>query len=133
MEIPASKYWFYSSFDGIYIPYAITKEAVEYYSNLIDQFNANKSDSFFQTAELVYSASVEFHENYLSPSANSRGEPVTPEEFESVYVVKLILEWEQYCGPVCAMWINKERIAVFDETGQLLDVFLDGPIPVPVS
>lgn len=133
MEIPDSNYWFYSSFDGTYIPYAITKEAVEYYSGLIDQFNANKSDSFFFTAEFVYSASVEFHENYLSPSANSREEPVIPEEFESVYVVDLLLEWEQYCGPLCAMWIDKQRIAVFDESGQLLGVFLDGPISVPVS
>jgi len=133
MEIPDSNYWFYSSFDGTYIPYAITKEAVEYYSDLIDQFNSNKSDSFFFTAEFVYSASVEFHENYQSPSANSREEAIVPEEFESVYVVKLILEWEQYCGPVCAMWINKERIAVFNENSQLLDVFLDGPISVPVS
>jgi len=84
----ASNYWFYSSFDGTYIPYVITKEAVGYYSNLTDQFNANKLDSFFLTAEFVYSASVEFHENYQSPSTNSRDEQVTSKEFESVYVVK---------------------------------------------
>ena len=133
MEIPDSLHWYYSGFDGVFIPYAITHDAIEYYSSLIDEFNQDKSGNFFLVAELDYSASVSFHDNYQSPSENSRGETVVPQEFESVYVVELILEWHQYCGPVCAMWINKDRIAVFDESGQLLEVFLDGPIPVPVS
>jgi hypothetical protein len=133
LEIPGSNYWFYSAFDGTLIPYAITKEAVDYYSGLIDQFNKNKSDNFFFMAEFYYSASVTFFENYQSPAENSRGEPVVPKEFESVYAVELILKWEQYCGPLCAMWIDKQRIAVFNEAGELIEVFLDGPISVPVS
>ncbi len=133
MEIPDAFFWFYQEFDGVYIPFAITADAVKYYSDLIDQFSGNNNDNFFTEAELNYIATVEFHEKYLSPEVNSLGEQMNPQDYESVYVVKMELSWYQYCGSLCAMWIEKERIVVFGEAGELLDVFMDGPIPVPVS
>ena len=133
MEIPYSKYWYYDVFDGVNIPYAITEDAINYYSNLIDELNENKKDNFFLAADLNYKAEVSFYESYTSPSLNSRGETVESEEFNSVYVVKMILKWEDYCGSLCALWINKERVVVFNETGDLLKVFLDGAAPTAVS
>ena len=133
MEVPEDAYWYYNSFDGVLIPYCITTDAIDYYTTLIDVFNANKEDVFFYTAEFTYSANVEFHDSYTSPDKNSIGETVEPQSFESVYVVTLDLYWMDYCGPLCAMWIEKQRIAVFDESGDLLEVFMDGTISVPVS
>nr|WP_319511234.1 hypothetical protein [uncultured Draconibacterium sp.] len=133
LEVPETAYWYYNSFDGVLIPYCITTDAIDYYTTLIDEFNANKDDVFFLTAEFTYSASVEFHDAYSSPDENSNGETVEPQSFDSVYVVTLNLYWMDYCGPLCAMWIEKQRIAVFDESGDLLEVFMDGTISVPVS
>lgn len=133
LDIPDSSYWYYNSFDGTLIPYAITKEAVNYYSNLIDEFTRTYGDSFFLSADFQYQATVRYEELYQSPDTNSAGDAVIPLDFEKVYVVELVLKWDQYCGQLCAMWIDKKRIGVFDETGELLQIFLDGPISVPVS
>ena len=133
LEVPETAYWYYNSFDGVLIPYCITTDAVDYYTTLIEEFNANEDDVFFLTAEFSYSANVEFHDSYSSPDENSNGETVEPQNFESVYVVTLNLYWMDYCGPLCAMWIEKQRIAVFDESGDLLEVFMDGTISVSVS
>ena len=133
MEVPETAYWYYNSFDGVLIPYCITTEAIDYYSDLIDQYNANRDEVFFIVAEFTYTANVEFQENYTSPNTNSDGETVEPQNFESVYVVTLDLHWTDYCGPLCAMWIEKQRIVVFNESGELLEIFLDGTISVPVS
>lgn len=133
MEIPESKYWYYNSFDGINIPYTITEDAVNYYSGLIDEFNKNKKINMFLTADFQYVAEVTFEKNFTSPAFNSIGENIEFQEFSSVYVVALQLKWEDYCGNLCAMWINKKRIVVFNETGELLAVFLDGEEAVAVS
>jgi hypothetical protein len=120
-------------FDAVYIPFAITNDAVNYYSSLIDNFNSNKKDVFFIMADFNYSAKISFKEKYSSPSFNSHNEMVVSEDFSSVYVVELTLNWEQYCGSLCAMWIDKKRIVVFNQFGELIKVFLDGEISVPVS
>ncbi|WP_321347579.1 hypothetical protein [uncultured Draconibacterium sp.] len=133
IEVPETDYWYYNHFDGVMIPYCITTEAIDYYSDLIDMYNANREDVFFFTAEFTYSANVEFFDAYTSPDKNSMGQTVEPQSFESVYVVALDLYWMDYCGPLCAMWIEKQRIAVFNESGDLLEVFMDGTISVPVS
>lgn len=133
IDAPETDYWYYNHFDGVLIPYCITTEAIEYYTNLIDQYNANKKDVFFITAEFTYSANVNFHDTYTSPDKNSMGETLDPQNFESVYVVTLNLYWMDYCGPLCAMWIEKQRIAVFNESGELLEIYMDGTILVPVS
>ncbi len=132
-EVPVSGYWYYNSFDGVYIPYAITSDAINYYSGLIEQFNQEPEGNFFLTADFRHQATVSFKENYQSPALNSLGEPLIPQEYENVYVVEMKLEWEQYCGSLCAMWIDKERIVIFNKSGGLLDIFLDGPVSVPVS
>ncbi len=133
IEVPETDYWYYNSFDGVLIPYCITTEAINYYSTLIDDFNANKEDVFFYTAEFTYTANVEFHDTYTSPDENSNGETVEPQSFESVYVVTLDLSWMDYCGSLCAMWIDKQRIAVFNESGDLLEIFMDGTQSILVS
>ena len=129
-QIPEAGYWYYSSFDGVLIPYAITGDAVTYYSELIDSLERETS-AFFTQAELEYKAAVSFEETYEEPSPE--GVAPSPKSFERVYVVSMSLKWFQYCGSLCAMWIDQKRVVIFDEAGTLRRVFLDGPTSVLVS
>ena len=132
-QIPITAYWFYESFDGVFIPYSITIDAINYYSGMIDTLKIGNNTTKFLSAELKYKATVSFENEYISPSLNSLGKAVVPEVFKSVYVVKLTLEWEQTCGSLCGLWIEKERIVVFDSEGNILKVFLDGPKRIMIS
>ena len=49
-NVPESGYWFYSSFDCIYLPYAITNEAINYYDGLIDSLRIGNTLQFIITA-----------------------------------------------------------------------------------
>jgi hypothetical protein len=129
IQIPDSAYWYYNSFDGIYIPYAITAGAIDYYSALIDDLNAGRVNSIFVTASFEYKADVEFKNNY----SISENEKTGPDLYSEVYVVNMNLKWENYCGSLCAMWISKKRTVVFNQAGELLKVYFDGAEPVAVS
>ena len=132
--IPETGYWYYSSFDGVLIPFAITADAVAYYSNLIDELESGKKLQFLMKATFEYRASVTFEETYTFEDENPMSTDIhASATFEKVYVVRMALNWYQYCGPICAMWIDHERVVVFDESGAVIQVFLDGPHPVAVS
>ena len=84
-EIPDTAYWYYNSFDGVLIPYAITNEAINYYSDLIDDLDAGRINTFFITADFEYKAEVEFRENF-SISVN---ENENPEDYKDVQIVQM--------------------------------------------
>jgi len=132
--IPETGYWYHSSFDGVRIPFTLTGDAVDYYGEIIDVLEASEEPQFLTRAELEYHASVSFRETYTFDHPDPfPADTLPPLSFERAYVVEMTLRWYQFCGPLCAMWIDHERIVVFDETGTLLRVFLDGPKPVAVS
>ncbi len=126
IAIPDSNYWYYDDFDGIRVPYCITIDAVNFYTHVIDSLNKDKPANFLITAEFNYKAEVSFQKIYYSPPKNNKGETVTPERFESVYVVHMYILWKDYCGALCGTNISRERIVIFNEEGELLKVFLDG-------
>jgi hypothetical protein len=133
-QVPEVGYWFYGAFDGVLIPYAITGDAVTYYSDLIDALEAGEELQFLTEASLDYRATASFREAYTFEGADPEtGEPLPSESFERVYVVEMSLGWSQYCGELCAMGINHDRVVVFDEAGELLRVSLDGPRPVTAA
>lgn len=133
-SIPDSNLWFYDSFDGILIPFAITAESILYYSNLIDSMSANNGYNFFLKANFKYNAEIEFKTSYTFVGKNPQTDESLPSiSFERVYVVDMTLDWDNYCGIDCAMWISHKRIVVFDEFGNLLNIFYDCPFPVMVS
>ncbi len=133
-QVPETEYWYYAGFDGVRIPYAITGDAVAYYADLIDALEAGERLQFLTEASLDYRVAVSFRTAYTFEGVDPETlEPLPSESFERVYVVEMSLAWYQYCGDLCAMWIDHERVVVFDEAGTLLRVFLDGPRPVAVS
>lgn len=129
IEIPDSAYWYYNSFDGVLIPYAITVDAINYYSELIEALNTGELQTIFITASFDYKAEVEFKEEY----ALANNEKDESDNYADVFVVEMNLKWENYCGSLCALWINKKRTVVFSEEGELLKIYFDGAKPVVVS
>ena len=132
--IPDSNAWFWSSFDGVLIPFAITAASISYYCDLIDSLNANSGYDFFITANFEYRSKIDFKETYTFEGRDLySNEPLPSVSYVKVYVVEMSLKWENYCGSLCGLWISHKRVIVFDESGNLLNVFYDGIIPVAVS
>ncbi|HMB93546.1 MAG TPA: hypothetical protein VKP65_22020 [Rhodothermales bacterium] len=128
-EIPQTDYWWWWHFDSVLVPYAITHEAVDYYSGLIDALKAGETHQFIITADLVYEAQVSFEFSY-SVEGTEDYLLEKPVVFKRVYVVSMELEWDQYCGILCGMSVRGERVVVFDENGTLINVFFDRQHPV---
>jgi hypothetical protein len=115
--------WWCSSFDGVRIPFAITKGAVAYYLDVSTEFGKTKPNPFMKSSSLTYSAS-------LARKATYR---VGTSEFRNVYVVSMELGWSQYCGPLCAMAFGASRKVVLNEEGKVLAVENDTCAPTIVS
>lgn len=119
--------WWFRTFDGVRIPYAITEACLPYYLGLIEAFMAGDFSQAggiaMKKAKLEYSASVEHHETFTHEKRT----------FQDVDVVSLSLHWFQFCGGECAMGFGKERIVVFGPDGGVLAVFGDGETPYIVS
>jgi hypothetical protein len=131
--IPDSNYWFYQAFDGVNIPYAITNEAIVYYSEIIDELNASQN-SFIYKAIFNYTATAAFYNTFIFEGLDPfTGLPLQSETFNNVFVVSMNLSWDHFCGPLCGLYIDHKRIVVFDNQGNLIKVFYDGDIPIAVS
>ena len=116
--------WWCSSFDGVRIPFAITKGAVAYYLDVSTEFAKEKPrDPFMKSSRLTYSAVLARKETYR----------IGTSEFKNVYVVSLELAWSQYCGPLCAMAFQASRKVVVNEEGKVLAVENDTCAPTIVS
>ena len=126
--------WFFEDFDGVLIPFAITSAGIEYYDSLIDTITAGNKYKFMINATFEYHAEIEFKETYTFEGNNLfTNEPLPSVSYDHVYIVSMSLKWSHYCGPVCGLWISHQRLVVFDELGNFLNVFYDGPIPIIVS
>lgn len=129
-DLPEKNCWYFMNFDNILLPYAITAEAIMYYSNLMDTLVANKGIYHRLPNYLVsfkYKAEVKYYDKYFFESDSCYTVKQIPSaKFENVYVVDMYLHWENHCGSACALYINHKRIVVFDKNGNLLKIFYDG-------
>lgn len=134
-KITESKHWWYTSFDGVRIPFAITADAVNYYGDFIDSLATNEQNDFYESAALDYVAQVTFHESFEVYEPGSRNP--TPDQlleaFEDVYVVEMELNFTYTCVTHCFLSTAIDRIVVFDKDGNLLGVFHDGPALATVA
>ncbi len=119
--------WWFTNFDGVRIPYALTGASVEYYKQLITYFqdgdftSANTID--MNSAYLVYDADVSYRSSY------TLGEKY----YKNVYVVNLSLKWGCSCGTLCAQDFRAKRIVVIDNNNMIITVSGDEAIPLTVS
>ncbi len=124
---PDAALWWFATFDGIRIPWAITADALDYYVMVIEafekgDFSSSKGITMLK-AFLRYEASVESLEEYQLGGV----------KHENVQVVHMELSWSQYCGPECAMGFFKKRTVVFDDQGNVVAVLDDGLTQYVVS
>jgi hypothetical protein len=114
--IGVMRMWWCSEFDGVRVPYAITKSAVAYYLEASDEFREAKPRIPFwikmKMSSLTYSASVAHKESY------QRGETT----LKDVYVVSMNLGWSQFCGGLCGMAFQKSRTVVLNGKSEVLAV-----------
>jgi hypothetical protein len=118
---PTDVDWACGSFDGVIVPYAVTKSTVNYYLNLTDEFRKGKRQ--MKTSSLKYSAGVKFYPNFQ----------LKREKFTNVYLVSMDFNWSHVCGDLCALVFGKVRTVIMDKTGKVLLVDGDKETPVMVS
>jgi hypothetical protein len=109
--------WYYASFDGFLIPFAITGEAISYYTDAVhelEQQNAPVRASFTYTAQVMD----------LDSSTEVEG---------AVRAVQMTMQFSHWCGRLCGLWIDKERTVYFNETGEILGITGEGVTDVAVS
>lgn len=134
--IPETEYWWYSRYEGVYLPYALTTDAIEYYERFIDSLAAKEEqDDYYKTAEFEYEAEVSFHDSFKIYEQGYTNP--TPEQllgsFEEVYVVEMTLGFRFECFVHCLLGAGKSRVVVFDRDGNLLKIFYDGASPQIVA
>lgn len=129
VAFPAGALWWYDSFDGVRIPYAVTARGALHYFNLIQQYRGKSPRGLahfpMKSASLKYVSSIGQHANFTTFVGGKR-------QFRNVYVAKLQLEWSSYCGNLCALHFNKTRVVIIQNTGDYI-VTGDGIESVIVS
>jgi hypothetical protein len=117
-------YWTYSIFDGVKIAQTVSLRSLKYYRDLVLAYQLNKNVPYpMKSTTLKYTADVKKHDQFQ----------IGADQFSNVAVVKLSLSWSQYCGSLCAMGFEIEKIAVFDANGKPLALYVPEHTPYWVS
>jgi hypothetical protein len=118
--------WWYGDFDGVRLPYAVTMDAVRYYLELTQALGRGEPSHGIRMkrSKFVYLASIS-----PGPQTFSCGREV----FHEVYVVKMRLDWSDYCGSTCACGFNLDRTVVLRADGKVVCVLGDKRPVVAVS
>jgi len=119
------KVWWCREQFGIRIPYAVTGDAVTYYTGLVTGYGKTRMKRYAEpSSALKYAAAVKRHERF----------ELDGKTWQNVDVVTLKLEFRQsFCASGTeAFGFTKERTVVFDAQGKVLHVSGDGATDVPV-
>lgn len=117
--------WWYREELGIRIPFALTTEAVDYFTRKVEEYRKQEFKRHLEPSSSVdYHASVALHPQF---ERNGR-------KFDNVHVVTLKLVFMQQFAATTTegMQFEKVRTVVLDEKGKVLAVFGDGPTEVPI-
>ena len=114
---PRRRWWTYS-FDGTWIPFAITGQSVEYYLARIRD-HANSQQKPRPGVQPTHGA---FKYNAWVEPADGGGA-----------VVRMRLSWSYWCGVLCALDFSAERSVWFDSNGDVIKVEGDRQPDVMVS
>ncbi len=119
------KVWWFREQFGIHLPYAVTGDAVTYYTGLVTGYGKTRMKRYAEpSSALKYTAAVKRHEGF----------ELDGKTWQNVDVVTLKLEFRQsFCATGTeAFGFTKDRTVVFDKEGKLLHVSGDGVTDVPV-
>jgi hypothetical protein len=119
------KVWWFREQFGIRLPYAVTGDAVTYYTGLVTGYGKTRMKRYAEpSSALKYTAAVKRHERF----------ELDGKSWQNVDVVTLKLEFRQsFCATGTeAFGFTKDRTVVFDAQGKVLHVSGDGVTDVPV-
>jgi hypothetical protein len=126
-SFPEDELWWYTTFDDVRIPFAITAGAVEYYIRKMEELERlglpPEPRNAAPHGDLVYGAQVErrsVHE-------------VEGQRFENVWVVTMNLQLKLHFGSLAALDFFKERVVVLGHDRRVLAVLGDGPTRFTVA
>jgi hypothetical protein len=117
--------WWYRQALGIRIPCAVTKDAVTYYSDLVEKYSKQGFKRFIEpSSRLDYQASVMYHKEFM----------LEGKSFKNAHVVTLKLIFSQNFAATGTegMRFEKRRVVVLDNDGKVVYVFGDGSTEVPI-
>jgi hypothetical protein len=117
-EPPDGDLWWYTEYE-VRIPYAITTEAIDYYSDVILQLREDHPDPvgpFVPGSFFSYTASVAFYETYENEG----------QTFTDVYVVTMEFDWGDGLFFLSGGGFQKMRVVVLTPDGEPLGIFGDG-------
>ena len=124
--VPAGdKLWSHKQVLGIQMPYAITGEAIRYYSQFVEDSGKKVLTRYAEpSSKLSYEASVDTRENFS----------IEGKTLPRVYVVKMKMFFEEsfVASGTEAVHFNKEREVVLDPAGKVLQITGDGDTEVPM-
>lgn len=113
------KQWWHQEAVGVKIPFALTTEAIAYYSELVMGFGKQKLERYMQpSSHFTYNAKVEKH---LSFDCDGK-------TFRDVSVVTLSMDFsEDFASTMTeGLSFSKKRVVVFDAAGKVLHISGDG-------
>jgi carboxypeptidase family protein len=109
--------WWFGEFDGVRLPYAVTLGAVRYYLGLTQAMGRGERVPFRKKRiQFSYLASVSSSPDTVSMEGRAYG---------GVYVVKMSLEWSDYCGSLCALYFRLDRTVLLRPDGTVVGIFGD--------
>ena len=118
---PADRWWL-DAFDETWIPFAVTAGAVDYYLGRLRDYTAGRSPFGFSAVDGTDHGSLSYTARVVSSS-----EPGVARE------VELQLQWDYWCGSLCAMSFTHIRRVFFDAAGRAIRVEGDKRPDVIVS
>ena len=122
---PVAKQWWYYEALAVKIPFALTADAVSYYTELVNGFGKQKLSRYSAPgSNFHYQARVSKHESF----------EIDGKTFTNVSVVTLSMTFSQHFVTTVTegMDIAKTRTVVFDAAGKVLHTSGDGETQVPI-
>lgn len=117
--VVAEKQWWHSESLNVKIPFALTGDAVTYYSDLITSYGKQVMNRYSKPgSSFTYSASVSQHTEFA----------IDEKTFQNVTVVTLSMKFSESFAATTteAMNFSKQRVVVFDKDGKALHCSGDG-------
>ena len=111
--------WWSSSFDGIKIPLAITKSAVDYYVGLVREFELG---DFSQTPGVVQRSATLRYYSYIEPAESALE---SRKDLSDLFYVRMELSWSSSCGELCGVSFERVRILVVHKSGKVVELVED--------
>lgn len=112
--------WWYQEKLGLRIPYAITGDAITYYSGIVTEYAKKGFKSYAKpSSRFNYQASVQFHEEFKLDGKTFKG--------VNVVTMELTFSANFTAEATSGMSLEKKRIVVLDAGNKVLHLSGDGP------